>query len=782
MKKIGIFINKILVFSLLGLFILAMTGCVDSKNVLVSEIKVTANEEMKALEMQKLTIEVLPNNATNKEVTITSSDSTVVEVLDNNFVSALKEGVTKITVEAKDGSGVSYTFKISVRKNDQPIKPETEISVGIICNSEIKSGKSMELNARVTAKGNVAIDQSVTWKIVKGAEYAELSADGLFTAKDVDGDKVVEVRATSNADDKYYGSKIITIISKPTLTDEMLEPFRHEKVSFEGYVNIDLYTVGLFEKLYRSHVLSVKTSMDGTNWYAEYLDGNSDTTMSLYFKKHDGLACQVGLSFTNEEIYEPMLDNSGKRVSWTDSGLYNSLGNLTVDDFKFNEDTWRYEYIGEDKKFMQRVTASANPYDFVPQSLGLVIEEGEVMGIYADSAPDYSQFEGYKAIQKLVVVIDNGASVKVPSITKYPHLDFHDDLNKAIENMHNLKSYELDFRQLTNNNLLQGKKYTETGFTETITDTLCHFQQYGVSYDGRGNEVKTYVKGSDYGYKKIRDDLYNSYYANDKDGFDATRAYAKDFSNAKPSFNFVAEIFDSYYVDKKAGTTTYYSYELMKTVASTFYYGVGNDINLYGIFAQKGYISADSSFTPYVVVKDGYIVESCFYFYLGSLFGVVNITYSKFNEAQTPEGVTVEFEKREVPSSWNELTIQVRDDESSSTEEDVETNALQYFKEFFKNEDIDVPFFGNPLGDTYGFGLTTYHKPSYSQNTKKSLLLYYDVPLNIDYTINDSIRKIEEYLISLGFVNNGNGEYSKDGLYVAPKDSQLDLVIYVWKD
>ena len=63
-------------------------------------------------------------------------------------------------------------------------------------------------------------------------------------------------------------------------------------------------------------------------------------------------------------------------------------------------------------------------------------------------------------------------------------------------------------------------------------------------------------------------------------------------------------------------------------------------------------------------------------------------------------------------------------------------------------------------------------------------VLFQDVYLlvNDDLYDNDSIRKIEEYLISLGFVNNGNGEYSKDGLYVAPKDSQLDLVIYVWKD
>ena len=39
----------------------------------------------------------------------------------------------------------------------------------------------------------------------------------------------------------------------------------------------------------------------------------------------------------------------------------------------------------------------------------------------------------------------------------------------------------------------------------------------------------------------------------------------------------------------------------MNPVASTFYYGVGSDINLYGIYASTGYISNTESFTPYWV-------------------------------------------------------------------------------------------------------------------------------------------------------------------------------------
>lgn len=785
MEKLLRYISKITCMILVLAFALTLVACGDdeNKNVLVTEIKIEANLEMKPSEYQKIAVTILPENASNKDYEITSSDENIISVVDDKYLASAAIGTCTITVKAKDGSNVSQSINIEV-KNNVPVIVETEINVGIKGSTEVKSGKSIKLDYTVSTKNaNVAIDKTCKWSIVKGNEYAEISEDGTLTTKDVDGDKLVEVRATSNENSKYYGSKVITIVSKPVLTDDMLEPFRYEKVSFEGYVNIDLYTIGLFEKLYKSQVLAVKTSMDGTNWYAEYVSGDSDTRMGLYFKNHNNLACQVGLSLMNDELYTPMKNSNEESVSWHDAGLYNSLADLKVSDFKFNDETWRYEYIGNDESLLKRIAASANPYDYDPKSLGLIIEEGEVMGIYMDSKDDFALVSGYKALQQLVVVIDHSDTVKVPSINKYPHKDFQDELQVAINNMRNLKSYKLDFRQLTNNTIISGTRYTEGGFEETITNNMCFFRPYGITYDNKGNEVKNYVDDGCYGFKKINDNLYNSFYETEDDVFNATRAYEKDFSNAKPSFEFAAEIFAECVEDKKAGTKTYYSYELMKTVASTFYYGVGNDINLYGIFAQQAYLSS-SSFTPFVVVKDGYIVESCFYFYLGSLFGIVTISYSDFDKAEIDENVKVEFETRQVPTSWSDVNIEVSPEGSTSTTEDISVVASEYLKEFFKDEEMakKLPFFGNCLGDTYGFGMITIHRPANSQVTETSLLFYYDVPLDIDYTINSSMNKLKEFLKEQGFVDNGHGEYYKDGIYIAPVDSQLDFNIYVWKD
>ena len=199
--------------------------------------------------------------------------------------------------------------------------------------------------------------------------------------------------------------------------------------------------------------------------------------MQMFFKNHDDVACQVGVSFMNDEEYYPMLDDYGNQVSWDDAGLYNSFVNLSVDDFQFNEDIWRYEYVGSNKAIVDRIIASANPYDFKATNLSLIIEDGEILGIHSKASADYSIVAGYKAMQELFVTVNYGDIVNVPVISKYSHDDMHDELAIAIENMRNLDSYTLDFME---NTVTLGYSAMEIGFTETITATDCYFQPYEV--------------------------------------------------------------------------------------------------------------------------------------------------------------------------------------------------------------------------------------------------------------------------------------------------------------
>lgn len=717
----------------------------------------------------------------------TTTNSYQVTSLDVDFtysVVAEAKGYTSSLPSAKGTYQVSYT---------PPVDTTPEVAVAISGKSEVRYGAPITLSANVTGTE----DQTVIWTVASGADLVELDAiSGKLTAKSLDKGGIVEVRATSLADESCYGSKVITVLTPPVLTQDMIDLLANQsKLGFEGFINISLYTIGVMEKFYMSSSTTVKTSLDGENWYAEYDNMDLGIVSQLYFKNDNGIASQVGVSFENQEEYAPMLDENGSKVSWLESGLYNNFKGLTVSDFQFNEEKWRYEYVGADENLPQRMVASANPYDFKAVNLSLIIEEGEIMGIRALSDSDYGIASGYRAVQELTVAINFGETVDVPTISQYPTDPDgnHDPLIEAIANMQKQTSYTLDFVETTGSYLTNG--YVVSGFTETVTDDICYFDPFNVKYSSDGQEIRTYTNAP-YGYLKVSDTLYNAFYSDGADGFAATRAWNGDFDATKPTFAFAAEIFTSYYEEKDEDTEevtsiTYYVDEPMSAVASTFYYGVGNDIQLYGLFATTGYLSLTETFTPFVVVEKvdgiGYMItEACFYFYIGSIYGVVEIKYSDFGIAEVKEEEAAKlqaplYESREIPMSWNELTIIMSNDESS-IEEDKELRADLALNEFFDDPQMaeKLPFFGKVLGDTYGFGLTTFHLPSGSDSAKPAIVFYYDVPLDMDYSIDDSLALVYEFLIEEGFTRNARGEFVKDNLHISPLDVSLDFTIYVW--
>ena len=164
---------------------------------------------------------------------------------------------------------------------------------------------------------------------------------------------------------------------------------------------------------------------------------------------------------------------------------------------------------------------------------------------------------------------------------------------------------------------------------------------------------------------------------------------------------------------------------------------------------------------------------------------MVEIRYSDFNSAELPVSVEEQFHAtpaRQLPTAWEQLTIQVTGDFSSTGKEE-EQNALTYLTTLFGSEEMarKVPFLGNVLGDTYGFGMSTTHLIAGEPSPHSAVVFYYDVPLDADYTIDSSLNKITAYLTSLGFEADANGVYHKDGVAVQPVDSDLDLTVYVWK-
>ena len=668
-----------------------------------------------------------------------------------------------------------------------PVDPDLEgITVSIKGNQLVGSGKSTKFTATVKFPDG-RTNSNVVWSVTEGGEYGSIDGDGKFTAKTVTEDRDVTVRATSTDNDEKYAEIIICVACQPVLTDEMLSSVSDNYIGFEGYMDIELRTFELFDKYVETvQVSGISTQMNGDRWHARYVDNSTNYVADINYKNEGGVAQQVALSLMNDEQYFPMTDDAGKPVSWLDSGLYNNFAKVTADDFEFDEDDWRYYYKGNDATLAQKMVASANPYEFEASSLGLIIEGGELLGIFAESKPSFSVVPGYKAIQRLYSYINCGAdNVEVPLITKFEHnpkttdggfID-HDALDEAIENMRSLENYTLDFRMSSH----MASGYTIGGYVETVIDGDYYFEPYDIISSG-GNQIAVARPNAQYGYHKLDANTYNSYnYNADKGVYEAARAFKGDMDKAKASFAFASEIFTSFQAATVDGkdATIYYVDETMCTVASTLYYGVGNDAPLYGLFAMRYEMLAD--YTPYVVVRDGKILEAGFFYFLGDMYGEVRIYYSDFNSASMPDSFKSfdGYVPRVPPASWADLTVIDETDGGDSGE----VNALEFFIGMFGSAEKvnDLPFFGDLLGDTYGFGLATYRQPGGISYSVETVVLYYDVALDADRTINSSIKSAQEFLVENGFVKNAYGEYVKGDVSAMPYDSSLDFWIYVWK-
>ena len=740
----------------------------------------------------------------------------------------------KMTAKSSPVTYVPYKEPFDVSK----VKLAVAVDV-----TEIKSGATGK-NAKATFTATLTgtekgASKDVEWSIISGSEYAkESKAEGdkfFVTAKDgVEGDKDIVVAAKSVAYPEKTAQKSIAVVSKPNLTQEMIDKAASAtKIGFEGYVQLDVYEIktGKKGKLETTQTMTVRTAMDETKnvWYAQYMNGNTGINQSVYAKKDgSGNACEVGVSFMNDEQLYPMKNSDGSTLSWEESGFYNNFKGLSVSDFELDEKTWRYTYKssvnGLDK--VKKMVTSANPYEFDPLSLELIIDGGEIIGISAVAKDSFSVVEGYITVQTLRSVFNTGDdAVDVPTISKFKTIDEYRNssdegdkkiadelgiLNEAIGNMQMLKSYDIEY---TNTTLtyLGTPLVTTSGFDETVTEDYRYYKPCNVT-TVNNEERRDYSGYGSYGYKKVynsdgteRKDIYNSFYdmRDSKEEvktdltFVAARAFSDSFENTKASFAFAPEIFTGIsYTDDD--THIFYASETMCQVATTFYKGLGNDVALYGIFATVVQNTNGQRITPFLVVEkaDGkyYVSNAMFYYDMGAQTGIIEITYKNYDKATVDRNVEEKIKAtktREIPTSWHDVGITVP---KTSTEAEKTVPVDEFTESYFKNKlfpirGAELPFFGDKecFGDTYALGMETMlwfsDRITGARYQQTVLCFYYDVPLDIDYTITTSLEKARKFLIDSGFEYNSTSDvYKKGNLCIRPVDSSLDLFVYVWTE
>ncbi len=121
---------------------------------------------------EKLTATIKPDDATNKAVNWTSTNTKVATVDENGLVKAVGAGSATITATAADGSGVKATCKVTVVKLVSEITlDKTDLLLHV--------GESDSINAKVTPAD--ASNKEITWTSTN-ADVATVDSTGKVTA------------------------------------------------------------------------------------------------------------------------------------------------------------------------------------------------------------------------------------------------------------------------------------------------------------------------------------------------------------------------------------------------------------------------------------------------------------------------------------------------------------------------------------------------------------------------------------------------------------------------
>lgn len=181
---------------------------------------VTLNETELTLEEGEtadLTATIAPENATNKNMTWTSSDPDTATVDENGHVTAKKAGETPavITVTTEDG-GKTATCKVTV--NEKTVTPPDEPAVtGVTITSEVttvKVNETITLTAKVEVVGDMATTVKWTSSNTDCATVDESTGEVTGVAKGT-----ATITATSTADETKSATCTVTVTDDTTTTE-----------------------------------------------------------------------------------------------------------------------------------------------------------------------------------------------------------------------------------------------------------------------------------------------------------------------------------------------------------------------------------------------------------------------------------------------------------------------------------------------------------------------------------------------------------------------------------
>ena len=157
----------------------------------INQVKLSKESmNIKVGESQILQATISPNNATNKTLIWSSSNTSVAVVDQNGYVTGIKEGTATITVKSSNGKSDSIT--VTVEKSSLPTVDVTGVSLS-------KSSITLEIGQSSTITASVlpsnATNKTITWSS-SNSNVAKVDGSGKITAIN-EGSAVVTARSNN---------------------------------------------------------------------------------------------------------------------------------------------------------------------------------------------------------------------------------------------------------------------------------------------------------------------------------------------------------------------------------------------------------------------------------------------------------------------------------------------------------------------------------------------------------------------------------------------------------
>ncbi len=195
---------------------------VNKKTVDVKQIEINSNvTSMYVGDVITLSAVVTPENATNKKVNWSSSDTSVATVDSYGKVTALKSGSVKITVKSASNSSVSTSKTIAVNVKNVAVNKLTTKTTSYT----LKYGKTYQWN--VSVEPSNATNKQIVYSS-SNTNIATVDANGKITAKNTKGKATITAKSKENNSIKV--SIEITVIADP-----LVNAANYKKVNYSNF-------------------------------------------------------------------------------------------------------------------------------------------------------------------------------------------------------------------------------------------------------------------------------------------------------------------------------------------------------------------------------------------------------------------------------------------------------------------------------------------------------------------------------------------------------------------